>query len=66
MGGSLTAVMGILAALFDVTLSGRGRYLDVAISDSPHAVLPLARVHSKGAVGWYGQYLKRSAQLCAI
>jgi crotonobetainyl-CoA:carnitine CoA-transferase CaiB-like acyl-CoA transferase len=52
MGGSLTAVMGILAALYDAARSGRGRYLDVAISDGTlaHAVLPLARVNSEGRV----------------
>jgi crotonobetainyl-CoA:carnitine CoA-transferase CaiB-like acyl-CoA transferase len=50
MGGSLTAVMGILAALFDANRTRRGRYLDVAISDGTlaHAVLPLARVNSEG------------------
>lgn len=50
MGGTLTSVMGILAALYDATRTGRGRYLDVAISDGTlaHAVLPLARVNSEG------------------
>ncbi|NEX64824.1 CaiB/BaiF CoA transferase family protein [Noviherbaspirillum galbum] len=50
MGGSLTAAMGILAALFDASRTGRGRYLDVAISDGTlaHAVLPLARVNAEG------------------
>lgn len=50
MGGSLTAAMGILAALFDAARSGQGRYLDVAISDGTlaHAVLPLARVNGEG------------------
>jgi len=50
MGGTLTSVMGILAALFDSARTGRGRYLDVAISDGTlaHAVLPLARVNSEG------------------
>ncbi|MGH8806301.1 MAG: CaiB/BaiF CoA transferase family protein [Noviherbaspirillum sp.] len=50
MGGSLTAVMGILAALYDAARSGQGRYVDVAISDGTlaHAVLPLARVNAEG------------------
>jgi len=50
MGGSMTAVMSILAALFDASRNGQGRYLDVAISDGTlaHAVLPLARVNSEG------------------
>jgi crotonobetainyl-CoA:carnitine CoA-transferase CaiB-like acyl-CoA transferase len=52
MGGSLTAVMGILAALYDASRTGCGRYVDVAISDGTlaHAVLPLARVNSEGRV----------------
>lgn len=50
MGGSLTATMGILAALFDTLRTGKGRYVDVAITDGTlaHAVLPLARVNSEG------------------
>lgn len=44
LGGSLTAVMGVLAALLDAQRSGLGRYVDVAMTDSvlAHAVLPLA------------------------
>ncbi|MBI2313497.1 MAG: CoA transferase [Betaproteobacteria bacterium] len=44
LGGSLTAVMGILAALVDANRTGLGRYVDVAMTDSvlAHAVLPLA------------------------
>ncbi|HYD62222.1 MAG TPA: CaiB/BaiF CoA-transferase family protein [Noviherbaspirillum sp.] len=50
MGGSLTSVMGILAALFDAARTGRGRHVDVAIADGTlaHAVLPLARVNGEG------------------
>lgn len=44
LGGGLTAVMGILAALLDAQRSGLGRYVDVAMTDSvlAHAVLSLA------------------------
>ena len=31
MGGALTAAMGILAALFDVARTGRGRHVDIAM-----------------------------------
>lgn len=50
LGGSLTAVMGILAALFDAARSGRGRHVDIAIADGvlAHAVIPLAALNTQG------------------
>jgi crotonobetainyl-CoA:carnitine CoA-transferase CaiB-like acyl-CoA transferase len=50
LGGSMTAVMGILAALFDAARSGAGRHVDVAIADGvlAHAVVPLAALHAHG------------------
>lgn len=43
LGGALSAVMGILAALLDAQRSGRGRYVDVAMSDCAlaHNLSPL-------------------------
>ena len=43
LGGALTPVMGILAALVDAGSSGRGRYVDVAMTDAvlAHAIFPL-------------------------
>ena len=43
LGGALTPVMGILAALIDVRSSGRGRHVDVAMTDAvfAHAIFPL-------------------------
>jgi crotonobetainyl-CoA:carnitine CoA-transferase CaiB-like acyl-CoA transferase len=43
LGGALTSVMGILAALIDARSSGRGRHVDVAMTDAvfAHAILPL-------------------------
>jgi crotonobetainyl-CoA:carnitine CoA-transferase CaiB-like acyl-CoA transferase len=43
-GGTLSAAMGILAALFDAQRSGRGRHVDVAMSDClmAHNVLAVA------------------------
>src|SRR5882724_12937733 len=43
LGGALTSVMGILAALIDSKSSGRGRHVDVAMTDAvfAHAILPL-------------------------
>lgn len=50
LGGSMTAVMGILAALFDAARTGAGRHVDVAIADGllAHAVLPLAALNTHG------------------
>jgi alpha-methylacyl-CoA racemase len=43
LGGALVPAMGILAALVDARSSGRGRYVDVAMTDAvlAHAVFPL-------------------------
>lgn len=50
MGGSLTAAMGILAALFDAARSGQGREVDIALADGvlAHAVMPLATLATEG------------------
>ncbi|WP_426398736.1 CaiB/BaiF CoA transferase family protein [Ralstonia sp. R-29] len=37
LGGALTAVVGILAALVDARATGRGRYIDVSMTDSVFA-----------------------------
>jgi crotonobetainyl-CoA:carnitine CoA-transferase CaiB-like acyl-CoA transferase len=52
LGGTMPAVMGILAALFDAQRTGQGRHVDVAIADGvlAHAVIPLAGLHSRGRV----------------
>jgi crotonobetainyl-CoA:carnitine CoA-transferase CaiB-like acyl-CoA transferase len=43
LGGALVPAMGILAALLDARASGRGRHVDVAMTDAAlaHAVFPL-------------------------
>ncbi|MCP5419758.1 MAG: CoA transferase [Gammaproteobacteria bacterium] len=43
LGGSMGAVMGILAAVIDAQRSGQGRYVDVAMTDCllAHAIFPL-------------------------
>jgi crotonobetainyl-CoA:carnitine CoA-transferase CaiB-like acyl-CoA transferase len=57
LGGTMTAVMGILAALFDAARTGQGRHVDVAIADGvlAHAVLPLAALNQHGHVPPAGQ-----------
>jgi crotonobetainyl-CoA:carnitine CoA-transferase CaiB-like acyl-CoA transferase len=51
LGGALVPVMGILAALIDARSSGRGRYVDVAMTDAAlaHAVFPLLGYLERGA-----------------
>ncbi len=50
LGGTMPAVMGILAALFDAQRTGQGRHVDVAIADGvlAHAVIPQAGVQNHG------------------
>ena len=50
LGGTMTAVAGILAALFDAGRTGLGRHVDIAIADGvlAHAVIPLAALNSQG------------------
>jgi crotonobetainyl-CoA:carnitine CoA-transferase CaiB-like acyl-CoA transferase len=50
LGGSLTAAMGLLAALFDAQRTGRGRHVDIAIADSmlAHAVVPMISMLKEG------------------
>lgn len=57
LGGGLSAVMGILAALLDVQRSGQGRYIDVAMADCTlaHAVFPLTAHHQRGEVAPRGE-----------
>jgi len=57
LGGTLSAVMGILAALLDAQRSGEGRYVDVAMTDCTlaHSVVPFARVTTEGEARPRGQ-----------
>jgi crotonobetainyl-CoA:carnitine CoA-transferase CaiB-like acyl-CoA transferase len=57
LGGTMNAVMGILAALFDAARTGQGRHVDVAIADGvlANAVLPLAALNQHGHVPPAGQ-----------
>jgi crotonobetainyl-CoA:carnitine CoA-transferase CaiB-like acyl-CoA transferase len=56
LGGSLTPVMGILAAVIDAKTSGKGRYVDVAMTDAvlSHAVIALTGVTTNGAASARG------------
>ncbi len=50
LGGALTAVMGILAALIGARATGQGRYVDVAMTDATfaHAYTGLLSVLARG------------------
>ena len=50
LGGSLSALVGILAAVVDSRASGRGRYVDVAMTDAvfAHTFFPLLAVLGLG------------------
>jgi alpha-methylacyl-CoA racemase len=51
LGGTLTAAMGILAALVEACRTGQGRYVDVAMADAvlAHSVIPLSAYLTRGA-----------------
>ena len=80
LGGTMTGVMGILAALFDAARTGQGRHVDVAIADGvlAHAVVPLAGVNTRGtaqpagadkltgALPCYAMYRTRDARFVAV
>lgn len=50
LGGSLTSVMGLLAALFDAQRSGQGRHVDISMTDAAfaHAVVPMVTLATQG------------------
>jgi alpha-methylacyl-CoA racemase len=66
LGGAMTAVMGILAALFDAARTGRGRHVDIAMADGvlAHAVMPLAALNQHGQVPGTGQGTLTGALAC--
>lgn len=51
LGGTLSAAMGILAALIGVRDTGHGRYVDVAMADCSlaHNILPLMAMNERGS-----------------
>lgn len=51
LGGTLSAAMGILAALVDAKSTGKGRYVDVAMADCTlaHSIMPLMAMNEQGA-----------------
>ena len=52
LGGAMSGVMGILAALFDAQRSGTGRFVDVAMSEAAlvHNLFPLFALQSEAGL----------------
>lgn len=80
LGGTLSAAVGILAALFDARTTGRGRHVDVSMADAilSQSTLALAefndsgRVHGRGrgshtgGAPRYGVYATRDGRFLAV
>lgn len=66
LGGSLTAVMGILASVVDVRARGTGRYVDVSMTDSlmAHSVLALSALATLGRTAPRGEDMLSGALPC--
>ncbi len=66
LGGTLTAVMGILAALVDARTSGNGRYIDVSMTGSllAHAVVARAGMAAAGRAASRGEDMLSGALPC--
>lgn len=80
LGGALTPLVGLLAAVIDARATGRGRQVDVAMTDAvlAHAVFPLAGMLARfappprggdllsGGVPCYGVYATSDGRYMAV
>ena len=66
LGGTMTALFGILVALVDARAGGKGRFVDVAMTDAvmAHAIFPLIEVLAQGQVRPRGEDLLTGAVPC--
>jgi crotonobetainyl-CoA:carnitine CoA-transferase CaiB-like acyl-CoA transferase len=66
LGGALTAVVGILAALVDARATGRGRYIDVSMTDSvfAHNLMAFFAVGARGKASPAGTDLLNGGVPC--
>ena len=66
LGGALTAVVGILAALVDARATGRGRYIDVSMTDSvfAHNLMAFFAVGTRGKASPAGADLLNGGVPC--
>jgi crotonobetainyl-CoA:carnitine CoA-transferase CaiB-like acyl-CoA transferase len=66
LGGSLSALLGLLVAVIEARASGRGRHVDVAMSEAAlaHAIFPLVEVLAHGRVRPRGEDLLTGGVPC--
>ncbi|HJW54443.1 MAG TPA: CaiB/BaiF CoA-transferase family protein [Burkholderiaceae bacterium] len=66
LGGSQAAVQGILAALISARTTGRGRFVDISMTDGvlAHNIMPLAAVNSFGKAPTPGRDLLTGGVPC--
>ena len=66
LGGGASAVMGILAAVFDARTRGVGRHVDVSMTDSvlAHNLMALVAVNNRGAASRAGTDLLNGGVPC--
>ncbi len=66
LGGSLSALLGLLVAVIDAKATGNGRHVDVAMTDAAlaHAIFPLAEVLAHGQVRPRGEDLLTGGVPC--
>ena len=80
LGGTLTPLVGMLSAVIDARARGRGRHVDVAMTDAvlAHAIFPMVQVLAEGeprprgedmltgGVPCYGVYETRDGRYMAV
>jgi alpha-methylacyl-CoA racemase len=66
LGGTLSALFGLLVAVIDARASGRGRHVDVAMTDAAlaHAIFPLVEVLANGRARPRGEDLLSGGVPC--
>ncbi len=66
LGGALSALVAVLAALLDARGTGKGRYIDVAMADGvlAHAVIPMLAVLAHGRAAPRGDDLLSGGVPC--
>lgn len=66
LGGTLSALFGLLVAVIEARATGRGRHVDVAMTDAvmAHAIFPLAEVLAHGGVRPRGEDLLTGGVPC--